>query len=339
MSIKWSGLLAIFLSLAVSVNAGWVIQKGKFVNVDELATMSVEEHYAAGTDAIDRFDWKEVVKQFTIVYVNFPNTPYGQEAPFFVGAAYFQLGEFDFANDALSRYLKCHTNPQYFEEAIRYKFEIANRFRCGAKKRCFGTKQLPKWIPAKDLALEIYDEVIAAVPCHELAVWSLYDKADLLWKNREYRDSVEVYQQLIKRFPKHELAPESYLAISRVYLEQSQIEVQNPDILALAQLNLRRFERDFPRDERLCYGEENFQVLKELSARALYDIAGLYERKKYPCAAILYYQRAILQFPDTHVAGLCQSRLTRLGCDWVPPEPEQAEEQNPVLTLPPELQG
>lgn len=298
---------------AGNLEGAFTIQNGSIVNSNEVATLSAEEHFNIGMRAMESADWREAVRQFQIVSANFPMSVSGQEANYYLGAAYFQCEEFDFANDAFSQYLKGHNNPQYFEEVITYKFAIANKFKNGARKHFFGTKQLPKWAPGQALAIEIYNEVIAAVPCHDLAAWSLFSKGEMLREDRAYRESVDVFQQLIKRFPKHELAPESYLIISKIYIEQSQCELQNPDLIAFSQINLRRFKQDFPREERLGEVEQDVLTLKEIYAHSLYDTGLFYERKNYPNASIIYYQNAIIQFPDTLVAQRCKQRLIKLG--------------------------
>lgn len=312
-------IVCLFLCFHMAAHAGYTFKDGWFVNTNDLPTMSVEEHFALGAKAMENCDWYEGVRQFNIVSSNFPYTPCGQEAFYYLGVCYYQLAELDFANESFSSYLKAHNTPQYFEETIIYKFNIANRFRSGEKKRLFGTKQLPKWAPAYSLAVEIFDEIIAAVPCHDLAAQSLYIKGWILWQERAYSDSIDIFMQLIRRFPKHELCPESYLAITNIYLEQSQYEFQNPDLLGLAEINVRRFQQEFPSDERVFQAEYNLQTIKETYAFGLYATGQFYERTKKPWASVIYYQRAIIQFPDTIVAQRCYSRMCALeGCCMLP---------------------
>src|SRR5262249_23135108 len=157
------------------------------------------------------------------------------------GVAYYNLAEYDLANEAFTSYLEGKSTPRLFEETIDFKYAIAEKFRQGARRHLFGTKRLPKWGPGQDYAIKIYDEIIAAVPSHEYAVQSLFSKALLHWNRNEYTNAVDCFQMIIRRFPKHEYAPESYLLINQVYLDQSQKEFQNPDILSFAEINLRRF--------------------------------------------------------------------------------------------------
>lgn len=311
---------AVFLLLGVSLSsysfAAYTLVEGHIVDVNDLATMPLEEHYRLGVTAMNECDWREASEQFRIITLNFPNTTQGQDSFYYLGVSYFYLNELDFANEAFSGYLKAHSTPQYFEDAIAYKFTIANRFRCGAKKRLFGSSKLPKWASGQSLALEIYDEVIAAVPCHELAVQSMYIKAFMLWEKRAYREGIDVFLQLIRRFPKHELAPESYLAITCVYLDQAEREFQNQDLLDLANVAVRRFQVEYPGDERVCQAEYNYQKIKEVFATGLFETGKFYERIEKPCAAVLYYRKVLNQFPNTVVAQFCYYRLSLIDPYW-----------------------
>ena len=247
---KYLSLLTLLTLFAFHQHAegAWVVKNGKLMNKNEAATMPVEQHFGIGMGALEQKDWQEAATQFLIVTTNFPATSYGQDAFYYLGIAYFHLKEFEFANDAFSQYLKAKNNPQYFQEAIEYKYKIAEAFKEGERRRVLGYKQLPKWTNADALAVKIYDEVVAAMPCHDLSARALYSKGNLLWDNREYRESIESFQALIKRFPKHELTPECFLNITEVYLDQCRYEFQNPDILAFAQINVRRFKLEFTRE-------------------------------------------------------------------------------------------
>jgi outer membrane protein assembly factor BamD (BamD/ComL family) len=306
--------MAVFSTLvSTGMEAAFTIKNGWIADADEVASFSAEEHFQIGMEAMEHADWKEVAKQFRIVTVNFPTTTHAQDSHYYLGLAYYRMQELEFANDAFSQYIKCHQHPQYFQEAVQYKLDIANQFREGALRRFFGSRQLPKWVSGRSYSLDIYDEVIAIVPCHEMAAQSLFAKGQILREDGAYRESIDVFQQLIKRFPRHELALESYLAISRVYVEQSQYELQNPDLLAFSQINLRRFKQDFPREERLAEAEANVQEIKESYAHSLYETGRFYERKDQPHASMIYYRSAIKEFPDTSMARYCEERLSVIG--------------------------
>jgi len=207
------GILACF---STPIEAAYTMKDGQMVNVNDVARSSVDEHYRLGSKAFNEENWYEAVKQFHIIALNFSNTSYGQDVKFFLGVSNYYLAEYDIANEILTDYLESQSNPRYFQETIEYKFAIAEHFRCGAKRRYWGTKQMPKWASGEPMAPDIYDQVIASMPNSDLAAKALFSKACLLWKGQQFHESVDLFQMVIRRFPKNELAPESYLRICKL---------------------------------------------------------------------------------------------------------------------------
>lgn len=290
-----------------------------------IPTLSCEDHFQAGMTALDLNRYAEAAHHFRIIAVNFPNTPEESKSHFFLGVCMFQLKEYDWANDAFTTHIKHPVNPEYFEEAVHYKYNIAEKLRAGEKRRPYGSKHLPKWISGQGLALEIYDEIIAAMPIAHIAAQALFSKAMLQKEMGDYHDAIESLQTIIKRFPKNELSPEAYVMINVIYLAQACVEFQNPDILSFSEINLKRFQRDYPGEPRIKECESNLRAIKEVYAKGLFDTGQFYERLKQPHASILYYQKALTEFPETTVATECRSRLTVLNPSLVS-EPEEEKE-------------
>lgn len=315
----------ILFSLCVFVpfgaHAAYVLKSGKLVPKEEVSTMSVQEHYSAAITAYQKKRWDELVKQALIVVKNFSSTPFGQEALFYLGVGYFNQKEYEMANAQFSTYLKNQTTPKHFEEAIQYKFSIAEMFQKGEKKHLMGWRQMPRWMPAREEALMIYDEVIVALPHHDLGAKALYGKAQLLLKDEDYKACIETYQMLIRRFPKNAFAAESYLGIGKVYLIQCQNEYPDPDFLDLARINLRKFKQDFPQDLQVAQAEKMLLDMQEIYAANLFETAQFFERTKKPHAAVIYYTKVLANYPQTSQAALSKKRLQKLQ----PKSPESPE--------------
>lgn len=150
------------------------------------------------------------------------------------------------------------------------------------------------------------------VPTHDLAAHALYEKGHLLQKMQDYKIALESYQTLIKRFPKHSLTPEAYLAVNEAYYEQSFSEYRNTDLLDMALINLKKFMQNFPRDERVEQAKNYFASMKEIHAKGLYDIGMFYERTNKPKASVIYYVTALEKFPESNSSELCKERLRHL---------------------------
>ncbi|HEY5236643.1 MAG TPA: outer membrane protein assembly factor BamD, partial [Rhabdochlamydiaceae bacterium] len=251
---------------------------------------------------------------------NFPDSPFYQEAFYFLGLGFFHKEDYDISNQYLTTYLKRQTALQHFREAIELKFQIADRYGNGYKKHIGGIVLMPRWMPAKDEAIEIYDEVINALPNDDLAAKALFGKAKVVLGEEEYTSSIEVLQTLIRRFPKHALAPDAYVEIAKVYLLESKERYPDADFLDLAILNLKKFRQDFPSDERLEVAENVLADMQEVYARSFYEIAKFYERTKKPHASILYYAKIVKAFPNTKTAELSKKRLNVLRPPQETPE-------------------
>ncbi len=331
-------LLPLLLGAHSLSHAAYTYKNGKLMKSEEFATASVQEHYEMAMEAFEQKNWEELVHQAVIVVKNFPSSPFAKESYYYLGVAYFHLEEFEFSNRFLTTYLKKQSTPKFFEEAIEYKFKIADRYHRGAKRHLLGWESLPKWIPAREEAIAIYDEVITALPHHPLAAQALFGKGQLLLKEEEYKASVETYQTLIRRFPKHPLAGESYIGIAQVYLVQSQQEYPDQDFLDLAEINLRKFRSDFPGEERIAVAEKMFGEMREVYASDLYDTGRFYERTSKPHAAHLYYKRILAKYPETKVAQFAGKRLDRLSYQPEPVTPPPAKEQSAPQVQPMPLQ-
>lgn len=308
--------LICFIGLAGSAEAevaNAISLKSPSLDTNEGVNKSSKRYYREGVKNLEEGFWDGAVRNFTILATSFPNDPNAQDAWYYVGLAEFYADELDAANDAFSAYLKGNNHPKFFEETFVYKFAIAEKFNEGAKRRFFGNKKLPKLSSGKSMAIQTYDEVIAALPCHDLAARSFFAKGGVLWEEKRWKDSIESYQMVIKRFPKHELAPESYVAISKVYRERSKIEFQNPDVLAFAEINLRRFKQDYPKEQRVAEVESDLLAIKEMYAAGLYETGQFYERTNRARASIIYYQNVMKKFPETKVAEKAQARLKKLN--------------------------
>ncbi len=316
--LRFAVLLGCLLPL--SSHAAYTLHKGKLINSEFVPTLSVQEHYSLMMDALQAQNWEELLKQGLIIFKNFQGTPFAGDSEYYIGLAYFEMKEYQFANEHFSHYLKKQSTPKFFEEAITHKFSIAKQFHRGEKKHLMGWESLPKWIPAKEEAIAIYDEVITALPHHELAAEALFGKAELFLKIEDYKSSVDTYQTLIRRFPKHPLSIESYIEIGRVYLEQSKGEYPDQDFLDLAEINLRKFRQDFPLEPKAKLAEELLNSMKEVYASQLYDIGRFYERTNKKAASQIYYTRILAKYPTTKTAKDADKRLKKMH--YTPPKQE-----------------
>jgi outer membrane protein assembly factor BamD (BamD/ComL family) len=297
----------LFVAVTISLSA----LEEEELTWDEDAPSAIEYNNYLQEALADK-DWWAAIDFANIIAYNFPSSPFSEELPYLVGYAYCQLGQYELANKSLSAYLNHSVNHSHFEEAIRMKFEIAEAFLHGKKKRLFGSHKMPAWLSAKEDALEIYDEVIATVPHSDMAATSLLGKARIQTEFEDYKPAVETLSMLIRRFPKTEAAAEAYLEIARVYFQQSKNASLDLDILELAEVNLRKFKAAFPRESRLEEAAKILSETDELFANNLLETGRFFQRTKKPAASIIYYNRVIAKYPTTKAAQAARDQLNAL---------------------------
>ncbi len=273
---------------------------------------SVQEYNSALQQAIAGEDWWSVVDYADIISYNFPTSPFAQEASYLMGEAYFKLNQLEYSNECFTAYLNHVASPKHFEEAIEYKFNIAELFANGAKKRLFGSGKMPAWLPAKEDAIPIFDEVIAALPHSEFAAKALLSKARIQAYMEDFKPAIESLDLLIRRFPKHDLAAEAYLEKNKVYLLQCEAQTLDPDLLDMTEVNLKKFRLAFPREPRLAQAEKIHSQLEEIFAQSLLETGKFFERTKKVPASILYYKKVVSKYPNTEAAGVSRDKLETL---------------------------
>lgn len=267
---------------------------------DQVVTSFHDEKWEGTIDAA-----KKIIKEYK-------SSALAKEAYYYLGVAYFQNQDYDLANRYLSKYLKKAASPRFFEEVMEYKYLIAEEFRKGAKKHIFSWEKSPTWLPAREDALGIYDEIINTYPHDELAAKSLYGKALLQKYYQDFKEGIDTLQTLLRRFPFHEFAPLAYLEIEDLYLLQCKVENLDPNILELSYVNYQKFCKAFPGEERLDEALEKFNAIKEAFAHNFYETGRFYERTKKKNAATIYYSKVLSKFPETKAALSAQQRLDLL---------------------------
>lgn len=272
---------------------------------------SAGEHFDEGNRLLLDKKYDEALRDFLVILHHFSDTTFYADALFHSGVCYYYMGHLDIADRQFTHYLNQKGTLKHFEKVFNYKFEIAEQYRNGKKKHPFGIATLPRMAPAKNDAIALYDEIIATLPGRTIAAQALFGKGLLLRKKRERKESIEVFQMLTRRFPKHALAADAYEQIAQIYVDSVKKETQNPDFLSLAKLNFQNFEKSFPSDDRVAVLEGYMQEMKEIYAGSLFETGRFYEKKKKPLAAKIYYKETIQRYPDTEAAAKSQRRLDR----------------------------
>ncbi|OGN64902.1 MAG: hypothetical protein A2888_03045 [Chlamydiae bacterium RIFCSPLOWO2_01_FULL_28_7] len=274
---------------------------------------SSNAYYSITRNSFENQNWVDVINRSKFIIKNYPDSPFIKDILFYAAVSYYNVEDLELSNKYFTRYLKGDFAPAYFEEVIQYKYSIAEKFKNGSRKRAFGWKKGPKLIDSEEDALFIFDEVIASMPNHELACKSMFSKAQIKLSYHEYKEAVEIYQNLIKRFPRDDLAIQSFVEIAKTFRIQTTYKQQNFDILELAKLNLSKLKENYSYEEEKILEVENIlSEMNEIFAKGLLDTANFYENSKKIPACKMYYTKVIKNFPNTKSANAAKEKLNKL---------------------------
>lgn len=262
-------------------------------------------------------NWESAYQICHMMFKRYPHFENATDVYYYWGVSAFNLKHYGKANEYFSKYLELANPPKFFEEIIQYKFSIAEAFRGGEKRHLFGWNAMPRLMPSSEDALEIYEEIIASLPHHELAVRSLFGKALLLSYFDDYKESIDTFNLLIQRFPKHDLAPQSFVEIGKIYVLMAKSKQQDPTLIDQSAINIRKFRVAFPVHQKIANAEKVHRELQSAFAENLYDIASFYIKRNKNLAAQLYFKKILATFPESDSAYKASRELETLNLDNV----------------------
>ena len=261
-----------------------------------------EQLYSQLQEALDKQNLKSAKKNAEVIVDLYQDHPMSPEVYFQLATLYLKEGEYEAAFEAAELYLKKDATLRFYEEAYKIKLEVAHRYSKGFKKHVAGLKVLPKWMPAQEDALEIYDEIQAAVPRSDVAAEALYAKGALQMHLQDHKAALDTFQIFLKKFAQHPLAPHAHIKIGDIYVINTNMQQNDDSFLALERLNFQRFKDNFPSDPRLRVAEGQIKAIEETLALGMFEIAAYYKRTKRHDAALLYYTQVIQTYPKSVVA-------------------------------------
>ena len=305
--------LASLLLGAAPLQGAYLFKNGHFINKNDVATKSAEEHFQSGLDSLKAKQWQEARQQFHIVIVSFGQSSLAQDAQYYMAVALYEMDDFDVANREFSTYLKKVNDASRLEDVYRYKLAIAERLSEGARTHLLGFDSLPKLQTDRSMALGIFEEVASALPNHDLAATALLKEAQQLKAGERFHEAIEVYHTAIRRFPGSAFALQAFQGVSSCHVDEVRRQPQNVDAITLAEINLRQAVKDFPQAQELSFIEADLTSIKEMYVAALYETGQLYERMSQPKASVLYYHLAEKAYPASPVADLCRARKKELS--------------------------
>lgn len=301
---QWIICFAFIFSFA-SLEAGYQKVDGRWIEDKYVPYLSLDKHLELAQQALEQERYRDALKHFQILTHSDADRDSMLAAIYGEACCLFHLGDYEESDAMFDRYLRESERNRWFEPIMLMKFEIAEKFRQGVKRRPFGSPNLPRVLSAYDLAGEIYDEIAVGLPRSDIAARALLAKAAMLRAQRHYTLSSQALGQVIADFGRHPLCLQAFEDQAQTYLEEMKTTSRNEELLELARLNIQKMKTRFPGADFINV-EACLAGMRELYAQSLYDAAVLYRRKGHKRACELYEHRLLRLYSDTKAAQMLQ---------------------------------
>ncbi len=160
------------------------------------------------------------------------------------------------------------------------------------------------------LAIEIFENIIKSAPYHELAPKSLINIAEANKKRKKTIETIDALDRLIDFYPEHELVEEAYLKLAETF---SSI-VDGPDYDQDSTSEAMNYFQDFlylyPESKKVAVSEQGLANMKEVFSKSKLVIGDYYFYKRNNTkAARVFYNEAITVAPNSPSSHIARTQL------------------------------
>ncbi|MCH9621231.1 MAG: Outer membrane protein assembly factor BamD [Chlamydiia bacterium] len=273
-----------------------------FIIVSSLIFGSEEEQFSDLKTEFHNKEWSKVVSHSQEMIKKYPESVFSKEINFFRAVAYYHIDDPDLANQYLTAFLEMGGSTRYFEDALKYKYFIAEKFENGYYGHLFGVSALPRFESMWESAYQLYDEVIVSIPRSDLAAKALFRKSAMYLLDEQFEESIESLNNLIRRFPRNPLAQEAYVNIAKVYRKQIKVLYLDPRCYELALLNKKRFDMEYPSSPLKIEMEEVVADIVDYFAEDIYKSAIYFDKRNNSESSIMYLRSLVQKYPTSKYA-------------------------------------
>lgn len=299
------------LSLGV-IHADYIWKNGKLIDFEKTPWMQPQEHYAHVLKACDDKKWLDLIENGVVITHHFKDGPFADETRFLLAKAFLEIKDYARAHDAVADYLVGSISPKHYEEVMSMKLEIANAFATGEIKNLIGLPGIPLWIDAKGEAVKLYEEISSALPTHVLAEKAILAKSNLEFELKEYRQAISTSESFLRKYGQSSYAPLAFEKIGVSYVKLVESEFLDPDLLSLAEMNLKKFQEQFPNHTKIDDIQHNLIVMKEHFAKNMLTTGLYYKKMKKYGASRFYFEKIMQTYPETSSAQEAEQILLSL---------------------------
>ena len=154
-------------------------------------------------------------------------------------------------------------------------------------------------------------------------------------KQKKYKEAVEAYENLIRKYPSSDLVDDAQFQIGFAYMSAARAADYDQTATRRSITAFQDYLTRYPKSEKVEQAQANIDKLRAEQARGLYNIAHWYDWKNESTSALIYYNEVIQKYPESDLAKRAKERVEQLsggpdlgGIETAPAVSQPGEEQN-----------
>ncbi|NUN07695.1 MAG: tetratricopeptide repeat protein [Ignavibacteriaceae bacterium] len=245
--------------------------------------INIDVFFNFAVNLYDNGYYKNAIPAFRKYVELYPESPNRKNSEFFIGYAFFKLGEWNDAYKEFKEFVKKFPEDNYAAEA-----------QYNAAEALYNNGKFTEAIPE-------YELVYANFNKSDFAAAALYNVGWCNYQLKEIDKMIPPLQKLIKEFPKNTLVPEAQFTIGDYYYNKKEY--------TKALLEYKTFLDQFPDHYKSEEARSFIKELSQIDAFQEYQKAiAIFDKKNYK-KAIEELSAIVAKYPDTEVSLACEANI------------------------------
>jgi outer membrane protein assembly factor BamD (BamD/ComL family) len=260
--------------------------------------------------AFDKKDYKLSLKAARRTVRVWPLSDYAPQAQYLIARSLEAKGQDEKAFKAYQTLLEKYPKAVNYEEVIKRRYDIANRYLGGKWFKLWG--YIP-FFPSMDKTSQMYEKVIKNGPYSEIAPQAQMNIGAAREKQASYPQAVKAYEKAADVYhDQKQVAADALYKAGEAYYKQAKTAEYDQSVAGKAIATFSDFIALYPSDARVAEAQKTIDSLKAEQARGAMEIAQFYEKKKRWAGALVYYNEVLVVDPNSKYGEEAKKRIDAL---------------------------
>jgi outer membrane protein assembly factor BamD len=201
-----------------------------------------------------------------------------------------------------------------YDQILQRQYEIANRYLAGQWFKLWGYVPVPPWLAGQmERTVGMYVKIVKNGPYSGVGPQAQMKIGATREKQSQFPQAVRAYELAADRYhDRPQVATEALYRAALACQKEAQTAEYDQTVAGQSIAMFADFMTLYPNDARVPQAQKIILSLKSEQARGSFEIAKFYEKYKRWNGALVYYNEALVQDPNSPYAAEARQRLDEL---------------------------